>query len=287
MRGRVSTATRSSRCRAIAACAALLSALCASGHAAEIAPANAGRLVISGSTTMAPLVSAIGKRFAAAHPGVTVEVRSVTSAVGIADLMAGKADIGMVSRVLTDNESGLYAYAIARDGICLVVHNDNPVRALTNRQVLELYTGRIDNWSKVGGKDARVALLNASQGVGAAELFTHFYGIRYADIKARSVLRSNEERVNAIAAEPNGIVYMSLGAAHQAVLAGVPIRLLPVDGVAATTKNIRTGNFPISRPLLLITNGLPTRLAKEFINFSLSSQITDIVLQHEFVPYLD
>jgi phosphate transport system substrate-binding protein len=57
--------------------------------------------------------------------------------------------------------------------------------------------------------------------------------------------------------------------------------------VAATTKNIRNGNFPISRPLLLLTKELPTGLVKDFITFSLSSQITDIVLQHDFVPYLD
>jgi phosphate transport system substrate-binding protein len=57
--------------------------------------------------------------------------------------------------------------------------------------------------------------------------------------------------------------------------------------VAATTKNIRNGNFPISRPLLLLTKELPAGLVKDFITFSLSSQITDIVLQHDFVPYLD
>jgi phosphate transport system substrate-binding protein len=273
----------------IAACAFLLSAssFCLSGEAAEIAPRKAGHLVISGSTTMAPLLVAIGKRFAAARPEVTIEVRSVGSGPGIQAVLAGSADIGMASRLLKDAETALYSFAIARDGVCLVVHRDNPVRNLTNRQVVALYTGKIDNWRQVGGNDARVVVVNASEKVGAAELFTHFFGIRYADINARSVAFSNDARVKAVVEEPNAIVYMSVGAAQTQLDAGAPVRLLPVDGVAATTKSIRSGNFPISRPLLLVTQGLPGGLAKDFISFALSSRITDIVVQHEFVPYLD
>jgi phosphate transport system substrate-binding protein len=274
---------------------ALLLSTCLGGisvHAAERPSANGtlpapGKLIISGSSTMAPMIAAVGKRFSALHPGVQIDVQTVGSGRGIDDVVAGKANIGMASRAMTDKESGLYSFAIARDGVCLVVHKDNPIRSLTNRQVLDIYTGKIKNWSKVGGTDAAIAPINARQGLGAVELFTHYFDIRYADIKAQIVVSTNLERVKALIEYPEGIAYMSLGTAQHEADRGVPIKLLPIDGVGATTKNIRAGNFPISRPLLLLTKELPTGLVKEFINFALSSEITDIVLQHDFVPYLD
>jgi phosphate transport system substrate-binding protein len=265
---------------------------CSDVHAVETLPAKgpvvtSGKLLITGSSTMAPMIVAVGKRFSAMYPGVQIEVQTVGSGRGVDNVMKGTADIGMASRALTDKESGLYSFAIARDGVCLVVHRDNPVRSLTNRQVSDIYTGKINNWGRVGGKDVPIALINAKEGLGAVELFTHYFGIKYADIKAQIVASDNLDRVRAVTDNPNGIGYMSVGTAQQQVDAGAPIKLLPIDGVAASTKNIRTGNFPIARPLLLVTREVPTGLTKEFINFSLSSQITDIVLQHEYVPYLD
>jgi phosphate transport system substrate-binding protein len=280
--------------RGIAACALALSAsLCGvNGHAAEAHPARGnasaqGKLVISGSSAMAPLMTAIARRFVLANPGVRIDVLTVGTGQGIDDVRQGKADIGMASRAMRDNESDLFSYAIARDGVCLIVHKDNPVRGLTNVQVLEIYTGKIDNWSKVGGKDARITPINSMKAVGTVELFTQYFGIRYADIKAASPPLTYAERLKAVTRNPNAIAYMSVGAAQRELEAGVPIKLLPIDGVAATTKNIRTGDFPVSRPLLLITHALPRGLARDFISFSLSSQITDLVAQHEFVPYLD
>jgi phosphate transport system substrate-binding protein len=265
---------------------------CISVHATERPPAKrtvplSGKLLISGSSTMAPMITAVGKRFSTIHPGVQVEVLTSGSGRGVDDVRKGAADIGMASRLLTDKESGLYSFAIARDGICLVVHKNNPVRSLTNRQVVDLYTGKINNWRAVGGKDAPVVPINSNERLGAVELFTHYFDIRYADIKAQIVAGGNLERVKILMENPNGIAYMSVGNAQSQADKGALLKLLPVDGVAATTKNIRTGNFPISRPLLLLTRELPSGLLKEFINFSLSSQITDLVLQHDFVPYLD
>jgi phosphate transport system substrate-binding protein len=163
---------------------------CTGVHAVERLPAKgpvatSGKLLITGSSTMAPMIEAVGKRFSATRPGVQIEVQTVGSGRGIDDVVKGKADIGMASRLLTDKESGLYSFAIARDGVCLVVHKDNPVRSLTNRQVFDIYTGKINNWSKVGGKDAPVAPINAKEGLGSVELFTHYFDIRLRTSRLR------------------------------------------------------------------------------------------------------
>lgn len=279
---------RSRLCTALTAVALVAANTCAAqGVPARGTVPLSGKILISGASTMTPMMAAVGKRFSSMHPGVQIEVQTVGTAQGVENVTSGKADIGMASRALTDKESGLYSFAIARDGVCLVVHKNNPVRSLTNRQVSDIFTGQIDNWSKVGGRDAPISPINAMEGLGAVELFTHFFNIRYSAIKSPIVANNNLERVKVITENPNGIGYMSFGIAQNQADAGAPIKLLPVDGVAATTKNIRSGNYPISRPLLLVTKAVPAGLVKAFINFSLSSQITDIVLQHEFVPYLD
>jgi phosphate transport system substrate-binding protein len=138
-----------------------------------------GKLLITGSSTMAPMIVAVGKRFSATHPGVQIEVRTVGSGEGIDDTTKGKADIGMASRALTNKESGLYSFAIARDGVCLVVHKDNPVRSLTNRQVSDIYTGKITNWRSVGGSNTPITLINAKEELGSVDLFMHYFDIRY------------------------------------------------------------------------------------------------------------
>jgi phosphate transport system substrate-binding protein len=246
-----------------------------------------GKLRITGSSTMAPMLVEFAARFRTLVPGAQIDVEAGGSGRGIADVTERKADIGMVSRALAAKESALYSFAIGRDGICLVVHASNPVRSLTNRQVTEMYAGRTASWKGVGGSDAPIAVIRSQPGHASGELFAHFFNIQYDDIKAVVVAGDNSARVQAIVENPHGIAYLSVGSAQRHAEGGAPIRLLPVDGVAATQKNIRSGNFPLSRPLLLVTGELPAGLAKEFIRFSLSSQVTDLVTRHDFVPYLD
>src|SRR5262245_3820261 len=96
--------------------------------------AGSGKLVLTGSSTIAPLAAEIGKRFEAAHPGVRIDVQTGGSSRGIADARQGLADIGMASRALKKDESDLLAFTIALDGVCLIVHQDNPVEKLADQQ---------------------------------------------------------------------------------------------------------------------------------------------------------
>ena len=91
--------------------------------------------------------------------------------------------------------------------------------------------------------------------------------------------------IGAVAAEPNAVSIMSVIVAQNKQKAGGSIKLVALDGVEATRANILTGNYPLSRPLTLVTRGLPTDLAKSFIEYSLSAQVIDIIERTGFVPY--
>jgi phosphate transport system substrate-binding protein len=245
----------------------------------------AGKLRVTGSSTIAPLISEIAKRFHMLYPKVEINVEMGGSARGLSDARDGKADIGMVSRVIADSEQDLKGFPIARDGLGMVVHKDNPVTTLTSDQIVGIFTGRITNWSKVGGRNAPIIVINREDGRGSTDLFTQHFKLQYREIQAQVVIGDNEAVIDAVASRPNAISMMSVIDAENMANAGASIKLASLDGVAATRANILTGNYPLVRPLTLVTRGLPRGLAEQFIEYSLSPQVVDIVEKMGFVPY--
>ena len=253
---------------------------------ADAAKAAPTVLTLSGSSTMQPLITDIARRFEASHPGTRVEVEGGGSGRGVSDSRGGKSDIGMVSRALGDDEKDLQGFAIARDGIAVLVHRDNPVAALKQQQLVDIFTGKTTHWKAVGGKDAAIHAITRDEGRSSLEVFTRYLGIKAAEIKAPQSLGDNALVFEALASNPNAIAFVSVGESETRA-ASLPIKLLTVDGVAASSKTVSSGNYPIARPLSLVTRGQPTGVAKEFIDFALSPQVADIVRKHDFVAYLE
>jgi phosphate transport system substrate-binding protein len=243
-----------------------------------------GKLVLTGSSTVAPLVAEIGKRFESEHPGVRVDVQTGGSSRGIADARNGVANIGMASRSLKPEENDLQGFAIARDGIGIIVHKENSVSSLSNQQIIDIYTGKINNWQQVKGKNAPITVVNKAEGRSTLELFLAYFKLKNSDVKASVVIGDNQQGIKTVAGNPNAIGYVSIGTAEFSINNGIPIELLPLNGIAATTENVKNGKFPLSRSLTLITKTQPQGLDKAFIEFAQSPQVHDIVKSQDFVP---
>ena len=99
-----------------------------------------GKLVITGASTLAPVIAEIGKRFESLYPTGRIDVQSGGSSRGVADVRQGLSDIGMVSRTMKEDERDLSAFPVARDGVCPILHQDNPVQAIADEQVVAIYT---------------------------------------------------------------------------------------------------------------------------------------------------
>jgi len=266
----------------IAAALVTLLSGCAGGGSTD-APARR-TLVLTGSSTVAPLAGELGKRFEALHPGVRIDVQTGGSSRGVTDAREGTADIGMVSRDLKETESDLRSFTIARDGISLIVHADNPVAELSDAQVVAIYTGRIERWSEVGGPDAPITVVNKAAGRSTLELFVHHFGLDPITIEADVVIGDNEQGVKTVAGNPHALGYVSIGTAEYDSQHGVPIRLLALGGIEASTRTVQEGRFPLARPLNLVTTAKPEGLAAEFIDFARSPDVHDIVRAQYFVP---
>jgi len=243
------------------------------------------KLTLTGSSTVAPLAAEIAKRFEQTHPGVRIDVQSGGSSRGVADALSGLAGVGMVSRDLKPEEKDqLIAFTIARDGITVILHRDNPVKELSRDQVISIYTGKTTRWSGVGGKDAAITVVNKAEGRSTLELFCHHFGLKNPDIKAQVVIGDNEQGVKTVAGNPDAIGYVSIGTAEVNRELGVAIKLLPLNGVEATTAHVRDGTWPLARPLNLVSKGPPSGVAKDFIALATSKAVDDLITDLAFVP---
>ncbi|MDT8377118.1 MAG: phosphate ABC transporter substrate-binding protein [Mariprofundaceae bacterium] len=242
------------------------------------------RLMLTGSSTIAPLAQEIGKRFEKLNPGVRVDVQTGGSSRGVNDARMKVADIGMASRALKPKEADLTPYTIAKDGISIILHKSNPVAALSNEQIIAIYTGRIRNWREVGGRDKPITVVNKAEGRSTLELFLRHFGLKNSQVKAQTVIGDNQQGIKTVAGNPGAIGYVSIGTAEYEASHGVPIRLLPMAGVTATTDHVRDGSFPLSRPLNFVVKGEPGDLARRFIDFARSPKVNDIIKAQYFVP---
>jgi phosphate transport system substrate-binding protein len=256
---------------------ALLCALYSTALAAE-------RIVITGSSTVAPLMLEIGKRFERLNPGVQVDVQSGGSSRGLADVRSGLAAIGMVSRALKADEQSLTGFVIARDGIGVILNSANPVKTLTEEQIKAIYAGRITNWQEVGGTNRVITVVNKAEGRSTLDLFSSYFNLKNSEIKAQVVIGDNQQGIKTVAGNVGAIGYVSIGSAEFEVSNKTRIKLLPLNGVVASVANVQNGTFPLARPLTLVTKTMPEGLVQRLVAFSQSSAINDLVIGQFFVP---
>jgi phosphate transport system substrate-binding protein len=242
-------------------------------------------LVLTGSSTIAPLAAEIGKSFEKMHPGTRVDVQTGGTSRGIRDARQGLANIGLVSRSLSESEQDLKAFPIALDGIAMIVHKSNPVRELTRQQIIDIYTGKITDWSELGAPKGTIVVENKAEGRSTLELFLHYFKLPASDIRAAVIVGDNQEAIKIVAGNPRAIGYVSIGSAVYEAEIGTPIRPLPMDGVPPTIEAVKDLKFPITRELNLVVKNTPSGATKEFISYAQSDDVRDVVKEYFFVPY--
>ena len=113
------------------------------------ASVTSGKVTVSGSSSVNPVMEKLKEAYQKVNAGVTVEVQQSDSSTGVTNAIEGSADIGMASRELKDSETsaGVSATAIAIDGIAVIVNKDNPINGLTSQEVQDIFTGKKTKWS--------------------------------------------------------------------------------------------------------------------------------------------
>jgi phosphate transport system substrate-binding protein len=242
------------------------------------------KLTLTGSSTIAPLAQELAKSFEKKNPGVRVDVQAGGSSRGVNDARKGLNDIGMVSRALAPDEADLKSFLVARDGVCMIINNKNAVKELTEAQIISIFTGKVTNWKEVGGKDAAITVVNKAEGTSTLELFLHYFKLKNTEVKASVIIGDNQQGIKTVSGNVNAIGYVSVGSAEYDSAQGVPIKLLPMRGIAATSENVKVGKFPFARPLNLVSKNAPSGIQKKFIEYAQSAEANEIIKREYFVP---
>lgn len=241
-------------------------------------------ITVTGSSTIAPILLEMGRAYEQRTPGVRVDVQTGGTSRGIADARSGKADIGMASRAAKAGESDLKWTLVANDGLALIIHRDNPVAKLSGDQVRAMYRREIADWSAVGGKAGPATLVHKADGRSTLELFLDFFKLKNPEVKPHAIVGDNLQGVQTVAANPTAVGYVSIGTAETAIADGVPIRLLPFEGVAATVANVANGSYPLLRLLNLVTKEPVAAHVAAFLEFVTSKDADRFITEQAFVP---
>lgn len=253
---------------------------CGSSDTTMSKKVNDTTIAISGSTSVGPLVELEEEEFEANNQDVTIEINQTGSSSGIKDTISGTTEIGMSSRELTDEESkNLKEVTIAVDGIGVVVNKNNPVKNLTLEQIKDIFTGKITNWSEVGGEDKEIVVVSREEGSGTRTAFQEILNYSTEDTVKNAIVNNSTGATKVMVEEnDNAIGYMSIGYIDDSIAS------VNVDGVEATADNVKSGEYKIQRPFLLVyKEGALSEEGQEFIDFILSDKGQAIVAEGNLV----
>jgi len=251
---------------------------------------NEFMITVAGSTSVQPYAEMLAEIYEKEHSGSKVDVQGGGSSVGISAAKSGVAEIGMSSRWLKDTESDLWSVEIAKDGLAIIVHPDNPVKNLdlTLEQIRKIYTAEITNWKEVGGNDAKIHVITREEGSGTRTAFEDLVMVdenkeKYRITPKAIVQDSNGSVRFSVSDDKNSIGFISLGLV-EAEKGQKEVVAIMLEGAEASVENIMSGDYKLSRPFLFVTLEEPAGLIKDFIDFVLSPIGQDILKKEGLIP---
>ena len=240
-----------------------------------------GTVNTNGSTSMESVMGSLIEAFGSVQPDVTVNYTPSGSGAGITGAQDGTCDIGLASRDLKDDETGVKQITVAKDGIAIVVNPENPVSDLSIEQIAAMATGEITNWSEVGGSDGQVVFMGREAGSGTRDGFESITGTEDA-CDYQNEYTSTGEVVAGVAANPNAIGYASLSA----VEGDSTVKVLTVGGVAPSEETVLDGTYAIQRNFNFIISDSKalSPAAQAFVDWATSTAASGLIAGAGAVP---
>ena len=239
-----------------------------------------GKVTTDGSTSMEKVIGALGESFQK-DTGINFTYNPTGSGSGIKAVSEGRCDIGLSSRELKTEEleSGLQATVLAYDGIGIIIISENSVDDLSLETISKIYKGEIKNWSEVGGDDLEIVVIGREAGSGTRDGFESITDTEDACVY-RQELTSTGDVITTVSNNPGAIGYASVASVKNSV------KMVTVDGVEATTDNIKDGSYVVQRPFVLVTkkDKKLSESAQKFFDYITSTDANEIISAAGVVP---
>jgi phosphate transport system substrate-binding protein len=222
------------------------------------------------------------------NPDVNITVSESGSGNGAKSLINGSCQVATMSRIMKQNEYEAavhsevlpISHVVAMDGVPLLVHPSNPVKALTVAQVKDIFLGKITNWKQVGGPDRKIIKISRDTNSGTYETFET--KVLKGEKMAKDVeyVGSNGAIRQRVQSTPEAIGYAGLAFIDNTVKA------LEINNVQPNPDTVRRGTYPISRPLYMYTNDYPKLGShlQAYVSLYLTKKGQEIIEQIGFVP---
>lgn len=249
---------------------------------------------------MVNLALAWAEKYQSAHPEVSLSVTGGGSGTGIAALINGTVDIANASRAMKSEEkqqaeaNGItpVEFVVARDAIAVIVNPENPIRQLTLQQISDIYSGKYNNWSEIGGDNRPIVRVSRETNSG-----THVYFLetvlRLGDKNNTTLfstdtmlLPSSEGIISEVRQNPNAIGYDGLGYVPPDLMNSVIAVARDASGsyVIPSVATVNDNSYPVARDLYMYTAGEPTGAVNDYLDWILSPEAQVIVADLGFVP---
>lgn len=239
-----------------------------------------GVIKIAGGTAHIPVMKEAAKQIMTAHPDIRITIAGGGSGVGIKQVGEGIIDIGNAGRKASDKEISAYDLKMLKwaiDGVGVVVNPKNSVTSISSAQLQDVFSGKITNWKELGGEDRAVNLYDRDAASGTRAVFWKKALKKGEVAKTANVVVSNGAMKTAIAKDPYGIGYVSVGHIDRTV---APVAL---DGVVPTLENVKSGAYKVARGLYSLTKGEPAGLSRLFLDYLLSPSGQKIASSKGFI----
>jgi phosphate transport system substrate-binding protein len=246
------------------------------------------KIVVDGSTTVGPIAKAFAEYYMSQNKGVNITVSESGSGNGAKALINKACDVADMSRFMKDEEfkaavaTGVLpvAQVVAVDGIAVVVHPSNPLKGLTVPQIRDIYTGKVGNWSELGGPDVKIVKISRDTNSGTYETFESLVLNKHKVSPDAEYVNSNGQMRARVQSTAAAIGYVGLGFVDHTVKA------LDVNDIAASRDTVASGKYPVARPLFMFTNGYPKMGShlNAFVSFFLTKKGQEIVEETGFIP---
>lgn len=241
-----------------------------------------GTITMAGSTSMEKLANAAGETFMAKYPGVLVSAEFIGSSAGIEAVLAKTVNIGNASRNLKESEkaSGAVENIVAIDGIAVILDRSNSVTNLSKEQLIQVFTGGINNWNMVGGSDQPIVVVGRESGSGTRGAFEELLEIE-DQCKYSNEINSTGGVMAKVASTPGAIGYVSLDVLNDTVSA------INIENVEPTEEKIKEGLYPLSRPFVMATVGEiseQSELVQAFFEYMSSEEGKELIQAVGLIP---
>lgn len=237
---------------------------------------------VVGSTTVQPLAELLSEAFEAVDPNVIITVSGGGSSVGVKSASEQSADIGMASREIKDSEieecPELVIHTIAYDGIAIVTGLDIELEGLTMDQARAIFAGEITDWAEVGAPAGPITVVSREEGSGTRAAFEELV-LGESLMSADAILQPSNGAVRTtVTSTPGAIAYISFGYMDDST------RPVNINGAAPSAENVESGEYPVYRPLNMVTYGEPEGAVAQWLDFIKGPDGQAIVVAEGYLP---